>query len=68
MIKGHHDGPAFEDERKKSALAIVQNRLAQNDYEQRDKHLIAHLIPISLTMVQEESALGNERIEIDASP
>ena len=30
MIKDHHDGRLFEDERKKSARAIVQNRLAQN--------------------------------------
>jgi hypothetical protein len=47
---------AFEQERKKSARAIVQNRLAQNGYEQRDKHLIAYLIPISLTIVQQQAA------------
>ena len=42
--------------------------IAQNDYEHRDKHLVAHMIPISLTMVKEETAPGTERIEIDASP
>jgi hypothetical protein len=49
---------AFDDERKKSACAIVQNWLAQNDYEQQDKHLVAQMIPISLTIVAEQAALG----------
>jgi hypothetical protein len=43
---------AFETQREKSACAIAQNWSAQNDDEQRDKHLIAHMIPISSTMVK----------------
>jgi hypothetical protein len=57
----------FQDE-KKSARAITQNWLAHNDCEQRDKHLIAHIIPISLTIVERLTALRVERVTIaDAS-
>jgi hypothetical protein len=35
---------------------LMQIWLARNDCEQRDKHLAAHLIPISLTIVEQQAA------------
>jgi hypothetical protein len=36
--------------------------IAQNGCEQQDKHLIAHLIPISLTMVEQQAAADAARL------
>jgi len=46
MIESHHDGRF--NKRKKSVRAI-----AWNGREYGDKHLAAHLIPISLTLMQQ---------------
>ena len=54
MIKGHHDGPLSKVRWRKSALLkpAGSERVAQNDWQQRDKHLTALLIPIALTIVE----------------
>jgi hypothetical protein len=51
---------SFRSNRK---LAPVQKCLARNDYEQRDKYLIGHLIPLAQQSFREEAA--NEAASTD---
>jgi hypothetical protein len=44
---------SFRSNRK---LAPVQKCLAQNDYEQRDKYLMGHLIPLAQQSFRQEAA------------
>jgi hypothetical protein len=50
MIENHQDG-RFVCAWKKSAPAVDQDNC-----EHRDKHLMAHLIPISLIMTERQAA------------
>jgi hypothetical protein len=49
---------------RKSTCAIVQSCLASNDDKQQDKYLIAHMIPIGLTIVERLAALRVKRVTI----